>query len=98
MQHDLMPDGHVVPQGQRFVKIGMQHAQVLHIGASPNANRRVIAPNHNAKPDTSIFPQRHITHYLGAVSHPGRVRDLGDFPFKFVNCHFDSIYSDQPEL
>ena len=71
-----MPDGDVVADDERMrVVCDMQHAEVLHVRAVPDANVVHIAANDGMKPGAALFAHDDVADDHGGLFNKAGLRD-----------------------
>ena len=67
VEDGAVADGAAGTDRQRRAGIGMEHAEVLDVGAGAEADALVVAADHHAEPDADLFAQFDIADDLGAA-------------------------------
>jgi hypothetical protein len=76
MQDHVVPDGDVVADDERMrVVCDMQHAEVLHVRAVPDANVVHIAANDGMKPGAALFAHHDVADDHGGLFDKAGLRD-----------------------
>ena len=60
MQHGLMADGAIAPDGERRSHVGMQHAAILDVASFADQDELIVTAQHRAEPDAGIALELHF--------------------------------------
>ena len=75
VQHAAVADGDVGADHVGRAGVGVDHREVLDVGARADRERRVVAAHHAAEPDADVLAQRHVAGDDRVVRDEGAARD-----------------------